>query len=878
MKSKREIKPPGLAGSFLRGYCRPEFLEEIEGDVYELFEVRVQSLGPLSAKLLFVWDVLRFFRWSNIKRIKRFNSSQTMVKNNIIVALRVLRRQRMASFINTLSLTLGITAVTLIYFFINEEFTFDDFHSRKEQIYRVVKDIYESENTVSYSSGYHPLPLAEKLAEDLPEIVKSTRIGQDEFFIRLGDQMQEESVFFADASMLSMFDFPLVIGDKTTVLSNPGSVVLSERTAKRLFNSTDIIGESFEIKLGRDVAFKKFQVTGIAENVPSNSTIQFDILLPYNQAPYYERYKDYWRLNTDETYVLINSAADVQAFESKLAMQWTNYMPRKVEDMETNGFAPFKYRLQPLSEVHLDTEVGGLSESSDPTYSYILGVIGLIILLIGCANFMILSIGRSSSRAKEIAVRKVVGAAKKQLVFQFWSEALILSLVSAALAIGLVYLLLPTFNQLSDKQMEFAALVNGQNILALTGLTFIAGVIAGIYPAIVLSGLKSLDVFRRKIKLGGANLFTKSLVTFQFALSIVLVLGTIIIYHQVDYLKNKDLGFDGKDVVVLENRLEGNESTQQLLKSQLEANPDVLRFAEVSSSFAKGRFQSSFETKEGREIPYFLYRISGNYLPLLEIPVLEGRQFDGKLASDTTEAIVVNGAFMRQMGPDFKVGDPVEGFSNAGLNAPMVIGVVEDYHFESLSTELRPVVLSIKRFSGFQHLLIKTMPGKASDVVSALEANWYELAPDVPFSYSFLEDDMKSQYAKEQRWARIIQYAAIWAVVIAVLGLMGLVALSVAGRIKEFGVRKVLGANTWHLFRIIIRQYALWLVVALVIALPVVVYIMKEWLNDFAYHVNISPLLLSGGVTVLFGLVSIVLAINAVGAARRSTMEALRLE
>lgn len=801
-----------------------------------------------------------------------------MVKNNLIVALRVLRRQRMASFINTLSLTLGITAVTLIYFFIQEEFTFDDFHTKKEQVYRLVKDSYESENVVKGTSGYHPLPLAEKLAEDLPEVMAATRIGRGEFFLRLDDKMQEEPMFFADPDMLSMFDFPLLIGDKSTVLSNPGSVVLSERTAKRLFNSIDVVGKSMEMKLGRRATFKEYLITGVAENVPSNSTIQFDILLPYTEVPYYDNYKDYWGLNTDETYLLLNPALDKQAFESKLAMQWTNYMPREVADMEANGFAPFKYKLQPLSDVHLNSKISGLSKPSDPTYSYILGVIGGVILLIGCANFMILSIGRSSSRAKEIAVRKVVGARKKQLVFQFWTEALILSLISALLAIGLVYLLLPTFNQLADKQMAFAAMINLQNVLVLIGLTFLAGVIAGIYPALVLSGLKVLDVFRRKIKLGGANLFTKSLVTFQFALSIVLVLGTLVIYQQVDFLKNKDLGFDGTDVIVLENRINRNTGATNQLADRLEANPDVMSFAGVSASFTKGGLSSYYEMEGGEEVPYSMYRISHDYLSLLEIPIVEGRQFDGKLASDTLEAIIVNREFMRQIGADFKIGDRLENLNNAGLKSPRVIGVVEDYNFRSLNAKLSPVILSIKPYSGFGDLLIKTMPGKSTDVLAALEKHWYELAPDVPFSYSFLEEDLEAQYSKEQRWASIIQYAAIWAVVIAVLGLMGLVALSIAGRVKEFGVRKVLGADTWHLFRIIVKQYAVWLLIALALAVPVVVYTMQQWLDDFAYHVSISPLLLTAGISLLFGLIALVLAINAIGAARRSTMDALRLE
>lgn len=877
MKRKEYTKPPGWAGAFLRSYCRDEFREEIEGDAYELFEARLETLGSRKARLLFVWDVLRFFRRSNIKKVKFLNSGQPMVRNNLTVALRVLRRQRMASFINTLSLTLGITAVTLIYFFINEEFSYDQFHSKNEQIYRLVKDNYESENEIRGTSGYHPLPLSEKLVEDMPEVVAATRISHNDFYMRLDGKMQEESIFFADPSLLTMFDFPLIMGDKSSVLNNQGSVVLTERAANRLFNTTDVIGKFLELRIGRE-GFREFLVTGVAENVPSNSTIQFDILLPYTEAAHYARFKDYWRINTDETYLLLNPAVDRPTFGEKLEMQWTNYMPHKVADMEKNGFAPFKYRLQPLSEVHLNTEISGLSVASDPMYSYILGIIGSVILLIGCANFMILSIGRSSSRAKEIAIRKVVGARKQQLILQFWSEALVLSVISAALAVGLVYLLLPTFNELSEKQIDFAAMVNLQNVAVLTGLTFLSGIMAGLYPAFILSGLKSLDVFRRKIRLGGANLFTKSLVTFQFALSIVLVLGTLIIYQQVDFLKNKDLGFDGKDVIVLNNRLSGKASAQKELKDQLAANPNVLSFAEVSSSFTNGRFQSSYETEEGKEIPYFIYRISPNYLSLLEISILEGRNFDGKLATDTLDAVIVNEAFVRELGPDFKLGDRIENFDNADLKSPRVVGIVEDYNFESLNIELKPVLLSIQRFSGFQDLLIKTAPGKSAEVLSALESSWYEMASSIPFSYSFLEDDIKAQYEKEQRWASIIQYAAIWAVILAVLGLMGLVALSVAGRIKEFGVRKVLGANTLHLYRIIVKQYAIWLIVALTIALPVAVYVMNQWLSDFAYHINISPVLLAVGITVLFGLVLLVLAINALNAGKRSTMEALRLE
>ena len=875
MRIGKPIKPPGWANRFLGFYCKDEFLEEIRGDLLELFEVRAQELGARKARWLFVWDVIRFFRWSNIKKTTRLNSSP-MLKNNIIIALRVLRRQKLASFINTVSLTLGITAVTLIYFYIDHELSYDSFHSKSDQVFRLTKLNYGEDGEAWGTSAYHPLPLAHAMVADFPEIQEATRISFGDFYVRQEGTMQSEDLFFADSTVFKLFDFPLLVGDANEALKNPKSAVLSRATALRLFNSTDVLGKALEIRLDED--FEEYIVTAVAEDIPHNSTVRFEILLPYSQLPYYERFKNYWRINTDETYFLIDDKADMALLGEKIKTHWTKYMPRKVKEMEEEGYAPFTYALQPLPEVHLDTEISAMSESSDPTYSYILGAIGLIILLIGCANFMILSIGRSAARGKEIAVRKVIGANRKQLTWQFWTEAMALSVLSAVLAVALIYLLLPSFNALAEKQFVFQELATLENLGVVLLITLISGLLAGFYPSVVLSAQKVLDVFRRKVRLGGANAFTKSLLTFQFALSIVLMLGTITIYQQLHFIKNKELGYSAEDVIVLRNRLSDSPDKFEQFEQVLASNPNVLSAAAISSSFNRGRMQSDFEPVEGNVVPYFLYRVTPEYLDLLELEIAQGRTFEGKLASDTTEAVLVNEVMVNRLGPDFQLGDPLPNFNNAGLSTPRVVGIVKDYHFEALNTELRPVVLTIKNFSSFAHLLVKTTPDKQQETLAFMEEEWYKLAPDVPFSHSFLEDDVAKPYEKEERWGKIIQFAALWAVAIAMMGLIGLVTLTVAGKLKEFGIRKVLGANTAHLSVLITRQFLVWVLIALVIAIPVTVYIMQGWLQEFAYRASMSPFLMGIGILSVLCLILLVIGVNAVRAGKANLVQLLRVE
>lgn len=855
MSKQVKHSSPKWASRFLEFYCKEEFLEEIQGDVQELFKLRVNRYGVRRARLMFAWDVLRFFKWSNIKTTKTSNSNHfIMFLNNFKIAFRVFNRQKLFSLITVLSLTIGIAGVSLIYLFIQDELSYDNFHEKKARVHRVVIDYLTPEGTVESSMAYRPLPLGPALKRDFPEVESFVRVSRQNLHVKVGQNIQEEAVVFADSSIFNVFTFPLIYGDENHALDNPKSILISQSMAEKYFGQQDVVGETFKMML--EDRFEDYLITGVVKDIPFNSSVRFDIITGYSDLPYYSYYKNSWNLSTDETYVLLRQQARLDVMNEKIAKQWEVYTPKDIEEIKNGEEPDQRYRLQPLKAVHLDTSMRAVTESSDPVYSFILGGIALVILLIACANFTTLSIARSAHRGKEIGVRKVIGANRQQLINQFWSEAILLSLVSLLISLLLVKGFLPTFNQLTDKHILFTQLFSIGNIAALLLIAVVSGLLAGVYPSLVLSGLKVIDIFRKKVRLGGGNLFTKSLITFQFVLTILLVVGTMVMIGQVNYMKNKDLGFEDDHVLAVSNDLKNTPDKLQAVKNAFRANPDVINISMASSSFTKGHLNSSF-VFDGREIPYAMFRVDTEYLETLGIDLLEGRMFQKGLSTDSS-AVVVNKAFMDAMGPEFKLGERVPGFNNAGLEEPRVIGVTNDYHFESLADQLKPTMLMIKGFSGFDKILVRSRTGESLNVLKELEASWYEIAPDIPFTASLLSADMESQYTAEDRWTRVIKTSAYLAISIATLGLIGLVGLSVSSRIKEIGIRKVLGAQAYHIFLIIFLQFRWLFLLALIVSIPISVYVLNLWLEGFAYHININPVvyLFTGlGMTMVIALV-----------------------
>jgi len=804
-----------------------------------------------------------------------------MLKNYLKIAFRNLRKQKVYAFINVVGLAVGIAFCALIFLYVRDELTFDRFHEKADRIVRVTLQEKAPDGSVESEWTWQPMPLAAALQADLPEVEHTVRLFDQPHFIRYGDKTFEESTVFADPAIFDVFSFPLRRGDPATALSDLNSIVLSDQAARKYFGDEDPMGRTMSIRLGD--AYQDVVVTGIVEAIPHSASVRFDYLLPFAKlSDAYEWIRsrtERWNASSFYVYALLRdntTRADVQA---KMPAFRAKYYPDEETRMRDEGRwtgegAPRAYRLQPLAEIHLNPAViGGLTPASDPLYSYILAGIALAILLIACINFTTLAIGRSASRAREIGVRKVVGAYRRHLMLQFWGEALLMSVLGLCAGIALAELALPTFNALAAKQLRLDYYDDGSTLAALVGLMLLTGLVAGSYPALVLSGTRPIDTLKNKLRLGGSNLLTRSLVVVQFALSVFLIVGTLVMIQQLDYIQAKNLGFDQEHVVVIPTQQMPGEVLTARFRTELGNRADVVGLTGMSNAFTKGYSVEGWDYK-GEEKRAYTYRVTSNFIDVMGINLVAGRTFDPNLPTDSTQAVLVNEALVRDFGWTDPVGQVLEGF----YASPTVVGVIEDVNFASLHEAVEPMVLTMDPDWGLGHLLVRVAPGDVSATLGLLAATWQRIAPDVPFQYSFLDEDLNRLYQSEQRWSRIVGYAAGFAILIACLGLFGLAALTVTGRTKEIGIRKVLGASVRSVTLLLSKDFARLVVIGLVVAAPVAYFVMNRWLDGFAYRIEMSGwTFLIAGLTAL-GIALFTVSYQAVKAALADPVESLRYE
>lgn len=804
-----------------------------------------------------------------------------MLKNYFNITLRNLAKQKVYAFINIFSLAIGIAFCALIFLYVRDELTYDHFHEQADRIYRVSDVRFSADGGVESAHPYHPMPLAAALMEEIPEIQQAVRLSEESAFVRSGESALEENILFADPAILEVFSFPLRYGSTETALSDLNAIVLSRQAATRYFGESNPVGQTLDLRL--DTAFEEFTVTGVVEDIPGNSSISFDFLAPFEKLPatfaWVQNRVDNWRVSSFITYIQLAEQATAQAVEAKLPAFWDAHYPGLVDRMREKGdwdaeSAPYGYRLQPLTQIHLDTSVqAGLSAPNDPRYAYILGAIALGILLIACINFTTLAIGRSASRAREIGIRKIVGAHRRQLMVQFWGEAMLMSILALSIGIALAELFLPAFNTLATKSLHFEYGDSGITLSVLGGITLLTGLIAGGYPALILSGFKPLDTLSKRLKLGGSNLLTRSLVVVQFGLSVFLIVSTLVMLHQLDFTQTMNLGFNKEQVVVIPMQGLNGEDTLQRFRTELGGHTDVVGLTGASSSFTRGYSYEGFDYK-GEEKAAFVYRVESNYLDVLEIDLVAGRTFDPNLSTDSTKAVLVNEALVRDFGWTDPVGQVLEGF----YESPTVIGVVKDFNFWSLQETVAPMTLVLDPSWPTRYILARVAPGDISASLDALQATWQTIAPDVPFQYSFLDEDLDRQYQSEERWSQIVGYAAMFAILIACLGLFGLAALSTTGRTKEVGIRKALGASVPHVTFLLSKDLTRLVLVAILLALPAAFFVMQTWLEGFAYRIEMGPgvFLLAG--TLVLGVALLTVSFQAIKAALSDPVKSLRYE
>lgn len=810
-----------------------------------------------------------------------------MLKNYFKIAIRNLGKQKLYSFINISGLTVGLTFCLLVLMFVNDELNFDQFHENKADIYRLYRSP-QVPDTQYDKDLFTPLPTGQAMLNDLPEIESYARFTPfGSMVIRSGNELIDQEDFaFADPSALEMFSFPVVFGNSDYALRDPNSIVITKEIAKKYFGDTNPVGQFMDIRINEE--FKEFQVDAVLENVPVNSSIQFSLIIPIQTVidsyEPYKRVEDSWRGTRTLTYVQLREGSDLAALRAKLPDFINTYMGDAFDEMRADGSLttagpPIIYDLQPLLDIHLDPDFpGGFSTPSNPTYSYVLGGIALAVLLIACFNFMILAIGRSAKRVKEVGLRKVVGAQRNQLMIQFWGEAILLTAIAFLAGLVLTEFVLPVFNELANKELSITDAFSNFGIIGGVLLIFLfTGVVAGSYPALVLSGFMPIDSLKEKMSFKGSNTFTKSLIVAQFGLTIFLVTATLIMSDQLRFLQNKNLGFSGEQVVVIPANGTDGVRALEIYRNELSNDTHMLDFTGANVSFSSGLWRRGYRYND-EVMQTAVFRVDPNYVKTLQMNVVAGRDFDTRLSSDSTAAILVNQTFLDRHGLDLSAVGEAFPIDWGWMVNPTIIGVVEDFNYQSLQNTVEPVMIYMNPRDPILNIMVRISPDDMPESIAKLRSTWNQITTEIPFAYSFLDSDMDNLYRNEAQWSKIISYSSILAIFIACLGLFGLAGIVAIQRQKEIGIRKVLGATTSGITVMLSSGFAKLVAVSIFIATPIAWYVMDNWLSNFAYRIdiNIWMFILSGLIAI--GIAMLTVSYQSVKAAIQNPVKNLRSE
>ena len=804
-----------------------------------------------------------------------------MIRNYLKVALRYLGKHKGYTAINVLGLAVSIACCLLIMLFVKSEISFDRFHSKSGRLYRAwLEEHYEGQvfvNTVT------PVPLGPVLQAGLPEVESTARVSLANTGVKYNGNTFNDPVAMVDSSFFNLFDFDLKEGDRANPFPTGNSLIITERSAKKYFGSSSAIGKDLEITLGTDKVL--FTVAGVLKDIPLESSIQFDMLIPFSNAHYVWSEKtrtSAWSNVVVETYLLLKKGFDVNKVNAKTGAV--------MNPLVANTYKPGEYKisLQPITDIHLNNKLpSGNAPVSDPKYSYILATVGLLILLIACINFVTLSIGRSTTRAMEVGVRKVLGAARQQLIRQFWGEGLLITFFALVLGIALAIALLKPFNQLANRELLMP--FNLTMILFCLALLLIIGLVAAIYPAFVLSAFKPIQVLKGRLKTGNSmGFFRKGLIVGQFVASIIMIIGTITITRQLNYLQQKNLGYNKEHIIVVstnKRRAEGNKLAA-LYKTVLQKNPAVISATTSLFSMAEAGWMN-LGYKDDKDVfrQYRYNTVDAEFCRTMGLQVIAGRDFIPGNTSDSN-SILVNEAMVKEYGWKDPLGQRLP-----GTYQERVIGVVRDFNFESLHTNVKPVMMALRADSIFRHssdfsfafppqprVSVRFAGGNLKDEIEFLRSSWKSVAGNEDFQYQFLDDALASAYQQEQRLGNIVRYASFLSIFIACMGLFGLATLVVARRTKEIGIRKVLGANTGRIISMLSKDFVLLVLVAALLAFPVAWWALHKWLEDFAYRINISwwIFLLAMALTLVVALLTV--GIQAMKAALMNPVKSLRTE
>ncbi|GJM33741.1 MAG: ABC transporter permease [Saprospiraceae bacterium] len=882
---KTNNHPPKWADKFLEWYCKPELLEEIQGDIYELFYNRIEEGDSKEARRRFAWDVLRSLRLSTIKNFN-LKLSPIMLRSNVKIAFRHLLKQKQYSFIKIGGFALGIAACLLISLFIRDELSYDLQYPDVDRIYRVIGQFNDDGKI---EKGVHfPAPFGDVLESDYPEVELSGRFNSSELFgaganeLRVEGEMQnfhEDGFVFADQEFMELLDIPMVYGDVKHALAQPHSIVISKSKADKYFPNENPVGKHLILNNDEENAYK---IGGVMEDFPATSHLHFDFLMTMTQVEFWPGEQTFWQANNYHTYIKVRPGVDAAQLEKKMLAIIDDYIiPSEIEAGSTNieeNARKASFYLQPLRDIHLRSEgIFDRLNHGDIRFVWLFGAIAIFILLIACINFINLSTAKSANRAKEVGLRKVLGSVRGHLVNQFLIESVLFSLFSFIIGVLLAGLVLPFFNQLADKSLSFPW-HEWWFVPLLLVSTLVVGLFAGLYPSFYLSAFRPIDVLKGDLSRGSKSSgMRNALVVFQFTTSIILIIGTFIIYRQMDFILNKKLGYEKEQVLILggANTLAEKESTfkQALLQLPQVKSASLSDFLPIPGTKRNGNvFWREGKTKEEDPISGQIWQVDHDYLKTMGMNIVEGRDFSVDLALDS-QAVIINQDMAKRLALDEPIGKRITNSSNVWE----IIGVVEDFHSESIRDDIRPLCMVIGN-NTTSHIAVKVNTTDMPGLIKSVEGIWDRFSPNQNIRYTFLDESFATMYADVQRMGRIFTSFAILAIIVACLGLFGLSAFMAEQRSKEISIRKVLGASVKSIIRLLTQSFLTLVLISLLIAIPLAWYVMQKWLEDFAYHITIS-----WDVFVLAGLIAIVIALatisfQAIRTATANPVEALRKE
>lgn len=870
----QNIKPPRLATWIFKKFLKKEDISHRLGDLEEVYRQIYNKYGGFYAWKWYWREVIKsipkFIDFSIYRRLSMFN-------NYLKIAWRSMIKHKGHSLINITSLMIGFSCFILIGLFVQYELSYDRYHEKAEQIYRVVTKIdYADGSGTENIWNCTPMPLKSAIQNDFPEVLSATRVYLRSGVARYEDQIHfERKLFLVDPEFFEIFSFPLLKGNAETALNDPTSVVLTQEAALKYFGNEDPMGKIMQIN-DRD-----HTITGIAMRAPKNSHFRFDFLVPYSILLATSNGRAHWNRWTsihNPTYILLDQGVNPREFEAKLPTFFKKYAGEK---------SNFNLQIEPMTSIHLHGNLRGeLDNNGDMEYVNIFSAMALFILLIACFNFVNLSTARSEKRAKEVGIRKVVGADRRNLTHQFFLESMLFIVIASVLAIPCVLLLLPGFNTIVGRELSFEYLLTSNNLFLFAGMFLFVGLISAGYPSLYLSSVQPAKVIKGMVTQQGRKRFLLRnwLVIGQFIMSIALIICTLIVTRQLDFIRNKRLGFSKEHIVALTIRDHELRRNLDAFKQTLRQQGSVVDVCYQSRLPSEIRHVGSFYIEgrsEDETVKTYVTYVDYEYVHFYNLRIVAGRDFSREMMTDLDHAALVNQCAVKELEFDDPIGKRIAVWGRDLT----IVGVVEDFHFLPLRQSIAPVTISLSRpsflsYYGLRYgfLAIKISSQDIPHALSLIEHEFKKFSPKYAFEYSFLDDRIDNMYETDRQSGKAFSYFSIIAIIIACCGLFGLSTFSAEQRTKEIGVRRVLGASIPGLFYLVSKDLTKWVLISNLVAWPVAYFVMKNWLQDFAYRVDLGfwVFVLSAGA--VYGIALLTVSYQSLKAALANPIESLRYE